>query len=453
MWYTESRFVLVLSGYDILTNNPSSYEWQYRVARALHHQRLQLPAILRTALSLSCEALAVDYGCIVMFDEDNALRHTHVVGIELDSQVAAGFWQRLMNQGIIGFVQYGQRVIVVHNIQADPRWTHLPESTGVPRSGSAVGVPIRVEDRLLGVLLLLSPEVGAFDANKVHLLEDIASITGDALNNATMLETSRIKEASYRRLVEKAQGEKADAARYEQFRRDLAAMTYHDMRNPLQNIQISLSGLERLLHNTATPLANEMLQLAQHSSQQISRMVKGLLDIERLEQGRTMLNLQPVKLEALLRETVAMVRPMAEQAGQTLTFGGDDSLPQIQIDADMVQRVIINLMENAIKHTPDGGFITVSARRTAETVCISVGDTGPGVPGNFKDEIFDKFFRIRYSNAPEGVGLGLAFCRLAVEAHNGRIWVDSEPGQGAVFSFALPVAAPASVAHQALNAS
>lgn len=435
-----------------MTVHQSSYEWQYKVARALHHQRLHAPAILRTALTLSCEALEVGFGCIIMFDEDQALRYTYVVGIEVEGEVASSFWHRLVHQGILGFVQYGQRVIVIHNIKADPRWPRLPDGVRLPRSGSAVGVPIKSEGRLFGVLLLISTEIDAFSEDAVHTLEDIADITAGALNNANMLETARAKETSFRRLVEKGQSEKAEAARYEQYRRDLAAMTYHDMRNPLQNIQISLSGLERLLHNNTTPMVSEMLRLAQHSSQQISRMVKGLLDIERLEQGRTMLNLKPVKLETLLRDTVEMVRPMTEEVGQTLSYAGDGSLPQLQIDADMVQRVIINLIENAVKHTPEGGSITVSARRSADTVCVSVSDTGPGVPDNFKDEIFDKFFRIKHSNAPEGVGLGLAFCRLAVEAHNGRIWVESEPGEGAVFTFALPVSAPASAKREAISA-
>jgi signal transduction histidine kinase len=387
-----------------------------------------------------------------MFDEDHALRYTYVVGIEVDGEVASSFWHRLVHQGILGFVQYGQRVIVIHNIKADPRWPQLPESARIPRSGSAVGVPVKAEGQLFGVLLLISTEIDAFNADAIRILEDIADITAGALNNANMLETARSKETSFRRLVEKAQSEKAEAARYEQYRRDLAAMTYHDMRNPLQNIQISLSGLERLLHNNTTPLLGEMLRLAQHSSQQISRMVKGLLDIERLEQGRTMLNLKPIRLEGLLRDTIEMMRPMAEEANQSLTYTSDGSLPQLQIDADMVQRVIINLIENAVKHTPDGGSITVSALRSADSVCISVSDTGPGVPDSFKDEIFDKFFRIKHSNAPDGVGLGLAFCRLAVEAHNGRIWVESKPGEGAVFSFALPVTAPASATRQAISA-
>jgi signal transduction histidine kinase len=186
-----------------------------------------------------------------------------------------------------------------------------------------------------------------------------------------------------------------------------------------------------------------MIRLAQRSSQQITRMVRSLLDIERLEQGRTMLNVNSTTLDSLLGEAVEMVRPTAEEAGQKLKLEIDSNLPAIQIDTDMIQRVVTNLIENAVKHTPTNGSIIVSARLLTDGIRISVADTGPGVPRHFKDEIFDKFFRIKYSNAPNGVGLGLAFCRLAVEAHGGRIWVESEPGSGAVFAFTLPVTATA----------
>jgi signal transduction histidine kinase len=421
----------------------ASYEWQYKVARALHHQRLHPPAILRTALSLACEALGVTFGCIVMFDEDDTLRHTYLVGIELDGEAASSFWQRLINQGIIGFVQHGQRVVVIRNISADPRWPQLPANARVPRAGSAVGTPIKTDDRLIGAMVLLSSEIDYFDSDSVRIVEDIADIVAGALNNASLLETSRNKEMTYRRMVEKAQSEKAEAARHEQLRRDLAAMTYHDMRNPIQNIQISLAGLERLLSNSEKNLVSEMIRLAQRSSHQITRMVKGLLDIERLEQGRTMLNVKSTALETLLGEAIELVRPIAEESHQSLKYEADTDLPTLQIDADMIQRVVTNLMENAVKHTPSGGSITVSARMVNDAIRISIADTGPGVPRHFKDEIFDKFFRIKYSNAPNGVGLGLAFCRFAVEAHGGRIWVESEPGSGAVFAFTIPLTAAA----------
>jgi signal transduction histidine kinase len=115
------------------------------------------------------------------------------------------------------------------------------------------------------------------------------------------------------------------------------------------------------------------------------------------------------------------------------------------IDRDMILRVIMNLIENAIKHTPDGGRITIRATWQDDQLLVRVTDTGKGIPEHYLGEIFDKYFRIRHAGAPSGVGLGLAYCRLAVEAHGGRIWAESgtggddgRDGQGATFAFTLP---------------
>jgi signal transduction histidine kinase len=105
----------------------------------------------------------------------------------------------------------------------------------------------------------------------------------------------------------------------------------------------------------------------------------------------------------------------------------------------MILRVVTNLIENAVKYTPHGGFIKLGAEVQDNMVRVSVADSGPGIPQNMQNQIFDKFSRIKYNGAPKGVGLGLAFCRLAVEAHGGRIWVESEPGHGSNFVFSLPL--------------
>jgi signal transduction histidine kinase len=419
-----------------------------QVAQTLLEQRLHAPALLRAALSESCQALGVGHGCIVLFDDSGMLRHAYVVGIQLVGEAASNFWHRLINQGILGLVQHWQRTIAIRNIATDPRWLHFPGSAKLPRKGSAIGVPLLFENRVLGVLLLMASEVGYFTEENTQTLEAIADLIAVALNNALLLEAARGKELAYRRTLDKIQSEQVESARLEQFRRDLAAMTYHDLRNPLQNIQLSLTALQRLLSSSDTDMTTAMIQLAQRSVEQISRMVKSLLDIERLEQGRALLNRQPTSLEPLLVGAVQLVQPMAEESEQTVCHEIAPKLPPIQVDSDMIQRVVMNLLENAIKHTPGGGSITLRARTIEDNVCISVSDTGPGIPRQFRDEIFDKFFRIKNSEAPNGVGLGLAFCRLAVEAHGGRIWVDSEAESGAVFTFTLPVTTPVKVARQ-----
>jgi signal transduction histidine kinase len=114
-------------------------------------------------------------------------------------------------------------------------------------------------------------------------------------------------------------------------------------------------------------------------------------------------------------------------------------LPEVEADMDMIHRVLINLLENAIKYTPADGRITISARKEEEHVLIEVSDSGPGIATSDQQRIFEKYARIRRGSRSKGIGLGLAFCRLAVEAHGGKIWVESEPGQGSSFLFTLPL--------------
>jgi PAS domain S-box-containing protein len=225
----------------------------------------------------------------------------------------------------------------------------------------------------------------------------------------------------------------------EQLRADLSAMVYHDLRGPLHTINGSFSALGRLLvnHDNATVLT--LVQLGMRSTRQLSRMVESLLDIQRLEEGRAVLDRKQTSLHNLLASAAELVQPLASESHQHLRFAIAPNLPFIRIDQDMIQRVVINLMENAVKYSPQGGSITLGAALHNNAVRISVADSGPGIPRHMQRQIFDKFSRVKYTDAPKGIGLGLAFCRLAVEAHGGQIWVESETGQGSVFYFTLPL--------------
>jgi PAS domain S-box-containing protein len=225
----------------------------------------------------------------------------------------------------------------------------------------------------------------------------------------------------------------------EQLRADLTAMVYHDLRGPLHTATSSFSALGRLLASSSTPAVLDLIQVGLRSARQLTRMVDSLLDIQRIEEGHAVLDRKQTSMHNLLAEAAELVHPLASEAAQRLMFDLGDDLPFLNIDGDMIQRVIINLLENAVKYTPNGGRITLGAKLEASGVRISVSDSGPGIPPHMQRQIFDKFNRVRYSDAPKGVGLGLAFCRLAIEAHGGRIWVESEPGQGSVFCFTLPL--------------
>jgi signal transduction histidine kinase len=181
-----------------------------------------------------------------------------------------------------------------------------------------------------------------------------------------------------------------------------------------------------------------VLSIAMRSSRRASRLVESLLDLDRLETNRAVLNLSQASIGALVAEAVEEIHPTAEAKGQLLRMELPPRLPTLEIDVDMIRRVLINLLENAIKYTRSGDQITVRTSSRDGELVVSVEDSGPGIPGEDLDKIFDKFTRVTKDDRPKGLGLGLAFCRLAVEAHGGEIWVQSEEGKGSTFSFSLP---------------
>lgn len=221
-------------------------------------------------------------------------------------------------------------------------------------------------------------------------------------------------------------------------RNDLVSMIYHDLRSPLANIVSSLDVLESLISKEVDPAQKSLLDIAIRSTERIQRLTNSLLDIRRLEAGQPIGNRQTSSPTHLIYEAVETVQPILENKNQEISLIIPDNLPDIWVDPDMIQRVLTNLLENAVKFTPPGSKIYVGARSDTKDVFIWVQDTGPGIPSNQHARIFDKFTRLHGKDGPKGLGLGLAYCRLAVEAHGGRIWVENAPDIGACFKFTLP---------------
>jgi len=230
-------------------------------------------------------------------------------------------------------------------------------------------------------------------------------------------------------------------------REDLTSMIYHDLRSPLANIVSSLDVIADMMpagEDRETVLS--ILKIAENSTDRIQRLVSSLLDVNKLESGQPVADQKVVDALALIKNAVEDVRPVSKSRRQTLKAELPNELPAIWVDEDMARRVLINLMENSSKFTPTGGAMEVGAHSEDGWLQIWIKDNGPGIPQAEQDRIFDKFTRLRGKGKPGGLGIGLAFCRLAVQGHGGRIWVESESGQGAIFHFTFPVATPEQIA-------
>jgi two-component system, NtrC family, sensor histidine kinase KinB len=225
----------------------------------------------------------------------------------------------------------------------------------------------------------------------------------------------------------------------DRLRDDLAAMIYHDLRSPLANIISSLDIMLASQPNQDSP-SHELIQIAYRSAERMQRLISALLDISRLEAGQSILKQKITEARTIIKEAIEIVKPNLESKQQTVAVVLPEEPIFLYIDVDMLRRVIINLTENANKFTPIGGVIQIGSLQHDDHVELWVRDSGPGIPQESAKTIFDKYVRLQMANPPKGLGLGLAFCRLAVEAHGGKIWVESAQGRGSRFVMTLPLA-------------
>jgi signal transduction histidine kinase len=226
-------------------------------------------------------------------------------------------------------------------------------------------------------------------------------------------------------------------------REELADMIIHDLRNPLGVISSTLE----LLHYVPVAGAEQeyvasVLETMGRSVRRMQRLVDTLLDIARLEEGAMALGLLPLDLGSLVGEVLAEEHPLAEKKGVALESRLPAGLPAVLADHDVLLRVLINLVDNALKFTPRGERVWVAAGPEPEGVRVEVVDAGPGISVAERTRVFEKFTQVQgRTETRRGVGLGLSFCRMAVEAHGGRIWVEDGPGgRGSRFLFTLPQA-------------
>lgn len=257
-----------------------------------------------------------------------------------------------------------------------------------------------------------------------------------------LIETNRELQESKQSLQQILEREQAArrAAEAATIARDVVLATVsHDLRNPLNTILMSAGLITDFLDVEIDPKVRERVDAIARVSDQMRIMIDDLLDTAAIDAGGLTIARRAQDAAALAREEAELLDPIATDAGLTLTPDLPAELPSVYVDGSRVRRVISNLLGNAIKFTPAGGQITIGARAEAEEVMYWVRDSGPGIPGQSLPRIFERFWRGDPA-ARGGAGLGLSIAKWVVEAHGGRIWVESEVGRGTSFYFTLPVA-------------
>jgi signal transduction histidine kinase len=304
---------------------------------------------------------------------------------------------------------------------------------------------------VLGLLLFFAAALSIFfGATQGQMLADsIALLTRAARRMADGNLSTRVTLTRADELGELAEAFNRMAAQLEEYtthqrdaeqaRRDLIAAVSHDLRTPLSSIRAMVEAL--CDHVVADPeTVDRYHQTIRSETERLNVLIGDLFELSRIEAGAIELHPETASLYDLISDTLRSMGPRASSKRVVLDGDVPPNLPMVRIDLGRIQRVLVNLVDNAIRHTPESGRITLTAVDVGREVQVDVADTGEGIAEADLPAIFDRFYRSEKSRSRDagGAGLGLAIARGLVEAQGGRIWVQSTKGQGSVFSFTLP---------------
>ncbi|MEO7219350.1 MAG: ATP-binding protein [Gemmatimonadaceae bacterium] len=275
------------------------------------------------------------------------------------------------------------------------------------------------DGQMLGVIQLWDKKEGEFDDSDEAILTQLAQLASVALENA--------------RLFKAAQ----EATRA---RDDLVAIVSHDLRNPLHTIHMAASFLLEVAPATDRRItARRQLEVILRAATRSNRLIQDLLDVARIQAGGLAVDPVPVEVRSLVHEAMESASPLAGANQIKVLSDSADLAGRVSSDRERVLQVFANLIGNAIKFTPKGGEIRIRVSPDGTDVRFTIVDTGPGIPAENLPHVFDRYWQAK-STAKLGTGLGLSIAKGIVEAHGGRIWVESPPQTGAAFSFTLPAA-------------
>lgn len=308
---------------------------------------------------------------------------------------------------------------------SDAELHRLDAGSGEPvRVGTVSGGPgelrslaLVASDRPVGILALRGLPTSAIDRAVLNTFANDAALA---------LERARLREQALRtQLLEEV----------DRFRQGLMGAVSHDLRTPLATIKVASSTLVNRAASLSPAQARELYSLIEVESDRLTRLVTNLLDITRIEAGVLVIHRTPVPVGQLVRDALRALEPAlgGRRVDVALAFG----LPEVSIDPLLIGQVLINLLDNANRHSPGDAFLEVSAAYHGDHVTVSVSDHGPGIPADQREQVFNRFARLDTGGR---AGLGLTIAKTFVEAHGERIWYEEAPGGGACFVVSLPVA-------------
>jgi signal transduction histidine kinase len=407
-------------------------------ATQLFNSTLDLDAILQQVTHLATEVLG-DSCSILLIETGNAYLvpgasyHPDPQEQEIRLQAQREHPIRIGDAGsVVGLAAADGRPYLVKDARQEGRLRYVD----LLNIHSSIAVPIIVKGRILGVLATSITHLGRqFTQVDLRLAMALADRAALAIENSRLYAQERRLRQELEELNEKVQ----EANR---LKTEFVTVVTHELRSPLTSIAGYLDLLLEEEGREGAEAREAYLQIVKRNADRLLELINDLLDLARLEAGKLELKRLPLDLEGLIQEVSGVLHPQIEGKGQHLHLDLAAPLPAVTGDPERLTQILLNLVSNAHKYTPQGGSITIATRAERAGVCIAVQDTGIGLASEEQQQLFTKFFRAQHPLVREaaGTGLGLAIARALVELHGGTLTVVSTPGQGSTFNVTLPAA-------------
>ena len=316
--------------------------------------------------------------------------------------------------------------------------------SAVFKTESFLTVPIVAKDEAIGFILMgNTSSYTKVTKGDVELLSILASQIGTAIENTRLYTELSNSHQELERRVKERTLELArlneELKRLNKVKSDFVSAVSHELRTPLTSIKGYASILMTGKLGPVSPVQKERLEKINSHSNNLTHLINNLLDIARIESGRVQMEIKEVVIKDLLDSIIDTITPQIKEKNISLKINIKTDADKIKADPGQIERVFLNLLSNAVKFTPGKGIIVISAVDKTGIVEFSVEDTGIGIPKQDLEKVFEEFFRSDNALSQEikGTGLGLSLVKKIIEAHNGRIWVESELGKGTKFSFTI----------------